>query len=143
MSLAEAVSGFCSSCLTSELHKATRIKTIALAVDTPHSKQQQPPSPQMSSPSRIPSSGPNDSTLTYPPTATVKADKQPAPKTEMSLRPGQETGARRLRGGCIPCPVRVTTDNFPLIVHCSFTDHRPDRMVDSASASPAAADRRM
>ena len=32
----------------------------------------------------------------------------------MSLRPGQETaGAERLRGGCIPCPVCVTTVTPP------------------------------
>ena len=66
----------------------------------------------MSPPSEIPSSGPKDSIPTYPPVARVKTDKQPTAKVEMNLRPGQETGANRLRGGCIPCPVRVTTRNF-------------------------------
>ena len=59
----------------------------------------------------------------------------------MSLRPGQETGARRLRGGCIPCPVRVATVNLS-VIRFPFTDHQSDRM-DGASASHflAAADR--
>ena len=81
----------------------------------PLSKQTQPP-PQMSSPSHIPASGPNDSILTYPPTARVMVDKQPTAKTEMSPRPGQETGVERLRGGCIPCPVR----SIPSVAHCNF-----------------------
>ena len=94
----------------------------------------------MSPPSHIPSSGPKDSILTYPPVARVKTDKQPTPKAEMNLRPGQETGAERLRGGCVPCPVRVTTATSR---RCPFIDHQPGRMEDVASVShsPAAADR--
>lgn len=101
----------------------------------PLSKQTHPP-PQMSSPSHIPSSGPNDSILTYPPTARVKIDKQPTAKTEMSPRPGQETGVERLRGGCIPCPVRSAA-NAPFIVRCSFLTISPDRTADAASAFPS------
>ena len=70
----------------------------------------------MSSPSLIPSSGPTDSVLAYPPAAKVKTDKQPTAKTEMVPRPSQETGAERLRGGCIPCPVR----SIPSVAHCNF-----------------------
>jgi len=32
--------------------------------------------------------------------------EQPAPAQNMTTRKGQEQSAMRLRGGCVPCPVR-------------------------------------
>jgi hypothetical protein len=63
----------------------------------------------------MPSTMPNVDSLTYPPaahtqlrSATVVAS-QPQPKSRMSLSPEGDSGekADRLRGGCIPCPVRL------------------------------------
>ena len=113
----DAMSGSCSNFsdfLTSEGWATRSIKPWLAAGASSFKQHPSPPPPQMSPPSHIPSSGPNDSTLTYPPAARVKTDKQPAPRAEMTLSPGQETGAQRLRGGCIPCPVRVTAVTSPL-----------------------------
>ena len=96
----------CTSGLSWHRYRATTIKARHPRCRSLPLQTSNTPSPQMSSPSRIPSSGPTDSTLTYPPAAKVKTDEQPTAKREMGLRPGQETGAQRLRGGCVPCPVR-------------------------------------
>jgi len=93
----------------------------------------------MSPSSPIPSSGPNDSIPAYPPVARVKTDKQPTTKAQMSLRPGQETGAERLRGGCIPCPVRATT----VTALCRLLTIDLNRMEGAASASRSPAADRM
>lgn len=140
----DAMSGSCSNFsdfLTSEGWATRSIKSWLVAGASSFKQHPSPPPPQMSPPSHIPSSGPNDSTLTYPPAARVKTDKQPAPRAEMTLSPGQETGAQRLRGGCIPCPVRVTAVTSPP-VQCPFADRQSDRMdAASVSQSPAVADR--
>ncbi|KAF9644417.1 hypothetical protein BDM02DRAFT_3131771 [Thelephora ganbajun] len=61
----------------------------------------------MSSLSRIPPSSPNDSILTYPPVATVKTDKQPTAKVEMSLRPRTDAAS----ASPSPAVDRITTIN--------------------------------
>ncbi|CAA7263708.1 unnamed protein product [Cyclocybe aegerita] len=64
-------------------------------------------------------------------------DEQPAPVQTMSVRPTPEKkegesqqGAMRLRGGCIPCPVRITCPDFRRVVAADCKR----RMADAASS---------